>query len=536
MRQMMYIKTVFNVFFMNRFSMAKRFSLTWGRALALLVLIWLVPLAFFCNLLLSGDETRVAGISAGILLTQDWLVPYLNGKPFLEYPPLYYWWVGLFLKIFGVCEWAASLASTVAAAGSVGLVWKIVRRTGGSDMLAAAAGMMLMSSAQFLDDSHMVRADILLTFFVALAFYGFCILVRCGGTSRKWDDFRGWLLLALGVGGGVMTKGLVGFVLPASCMGMYLLCNDLWARRFRIRPWLLTGAAFLAGMIPVLLWGWALYQRPGGPEMVHTVAIVNNLGRFTGSQGDHVAPFYEYWLGLPALFQPYLVLVFAGLWVLGRKVRREQDRKALLFVLYLLMPFLILNIASAKRVVYLLPLAPAAALVAAEGGAWLLERLAVLREWIRMVPPFLLSGLPRWSGKVIAVFVQVYDRAARTSLRTWFCFFAGVGIVVVAALISVSYIRQEKDTVRGLWQCAAKIAARENRAIVLIQPPERASGAAVFFLGRVVEDRREMTLAGKPELWILRRRWPDKYRKNDRHRMFRMPEDYDKLQKLISRQ
>ncbi|MBO5763551.1 MAG: glycosyltransferase family 39 protein, partial [Lentisphaeria bacterium] len=159
--------------------------------MALLVLIWLVPLAFFCNLLLSGDETRVAGISAGILLTQDWLVPYLNGKPFLEYPPLYYWWVGLFLKIFGVCEWAASLASTVAAAGSVGLVWKIVRRTGGSDMLAAAAGMMMMSSAQFLDDSHMVRADILLTFFVALAFYGFCILVRCGGTSRKWDDFRG---------------------------------------------------------------------------------------------------------------------------------------------------------------------------------------------------------------------------------------------------------------------------------------------------------------------------------------------------------
>ena len=71
---------------------------------------------------------------------------------------------------------------------------------------------------------------------------------------------------------------------------------------------------------------------------------------------------------------------------------------------------------------------------------------------------------------------------------------------------------------------------------MLIQPPERASGAAVFFLGRVVEDRREMTLAGKPELWILRRRWPDKYRKNDRHRMFRMPEDYDTLQQLISRQ
>ena len=48
----------------------------------------------FCGLdtreLFSGDETRVAGITAEMVLDNDPVVPRLNGTPFLEYPPLYY--------------------------------------------------------------------------------------------------------------------------------------------------------------------------------------------------------------------------------------------------------------------------------------------------------------------------------------------------------------------------------------------------------------------------------------------------------------
>ena len=485
--------------------MGKRFSLTYGRALGWLMVIWLLPIALWSGFQ-SGDETRVAGIAAGMLYGHEWLVPHLNGVPFLEYPPLFYWWSALFMKVFGVSEWAASLASSAVAAGSVLLVWKIVRKLGGTAVTAAAASMMLMTSAQFLDDSCMVRVDILLVFFTTLSFYGFCHIARVG-ESRKLDDLRGFLLLAAGIGGGIMTKGLVGAVLPASCMGTWLVLDTILSRKLCIRAWLVTAAGFAVGLIPVTVWCWMLAGREGGMGMVHTVVIVNNIGRFTGSQGDHVSPFYEYIIKLPVLFQPWLILVFAGLWALGRKVRQDRDRTALLVILYLLMPFIVLSVSGAKRLVYLLPLAPAAALTAVQGGKFLLSRF----------------------------FPAVQVSLLQLPVRTWFVIFAGIGIVIQVLFIGVYMHKAGEDSVKSLWQEAEKTARLENREIVLISPPERASGAAVFYLGRTVETRREMTLSGKAELWILRYRWPDKYKKADRHRMFRIPEEYEQLKKLTAK-
>ena len=149
--------------------------------------------------------------------------------------------------------------------------------------------------------------------------------------------------------------------------------------------------------------------------------------------------------------------------------------------------------------------------------------------------PVAAFGVPGWLGKVVSGLVRLHDRLVRVTLREWFLMFAGIGIVVQLVLIGVSYAEKEEETVRGLWQCAEKIASMEKRNIVLIRPPERASGAAVFYLGRTVEERRDIKLAAKPELWILRHRWPDKYREDDRHRMFRMPEEFDQLKKLISK-
>lgn len=65
----------------------------------------------------SGDETRVAGIAAEMFVEKDYLLPRLNGSPFLEYPPLYYWCATLSYSLFGINDFAAKLPATLAALG-----------------------------------------------------------------------------------------------------------------------------------------------------------------------------------------------------------------------------------------------------------------------------------------------------------------------------------------------------------------------------------------------------------------------------------
>src|SRR5271169_3351566 len=41
--------------------------------------------------LLGADEPRYAQVAREMLDRNDWVLPTLNGKPWLEKPPLYYW-------------------------------------------------------------------------------------------------------------------------------------------------------------------------------------------------------------------------------------------------------------------------------------------------------------------------------------------------------------------------------------------------------------------------------------------------------------
>jgi len=61
------------------------------------------------------------------------------------------------------------------------------------------------------------------------------------------------------------------------------------------------------------------------PEYLNAgdVLVVNNFGRFSGSQGDHSEPFYYYLIKMPSLFWPWLPLVPFAVWHAVKRVRRD---------------------------------------------------------------------------------------------------------------------------------------------------------------------------------------------------------------------
>src|SRR3989475_12516094 len=77
------------------------------------------------------DETRVAEMSREMRAERSWLVPRLNGTPFLEEPPLFYWFQAGAYRLAGGPPGAAGRWPPTVGAALGGLGTMLLPRAGG---------------------------------------------------------------------------------------------------------------------------------------------------------------------------------------------------------------------------------------------------------------------------------------------------------------------------------------------------------------------------------------------------------------------
>src|SRR5262245_5994384 len=152
------------------------------------------------------------------------VVLHLNGEPYTQKPPLYYWLAAAAgAHARRVSELAARLPSALAGLCCVALTLLL-----GTRLLGSGAGVLgaalLLTSWEFLFLARRVQFDVLLTAFELAALASFWWLDRGIGPRRL---HQGVLHLALGLA--VLTKGPVGFLIPALTIVAFLL----WERRPR---------------------------------------------------------------------------------------------------------------------------------------------------------------------------------------------------------------------------------------------------------------------------------------------------------------
>ena len=430
----------------------------------------------FCELE-SGDETRTAGIAAEMYLEGDYLVPRLNGTPFLEYPPLYYWSVAAACSVFGIDDFAAKLPSALAAIGCVMLLFEFAGTLRLPVWARFLSGFFLLTGAQFFSDARVCRVDMMLAFFMLLAVFAFhsLTLARSGGGRV------GFLaLFALGLSGGLLTKGLIGIGLPGLVAAAWLLAGDGMNRRISWRSYLILGVATVLALVPAGVWYGLLLHR-GGRQMFETALFVNNFGRFSGTQGDHIEPFYYYLTKLPTLFFPWLPLLPFALWAALRNLRRTKDSGLLLVVVFLLAPFFFLCAASSKRTVYLLPLYAPCALLC----GWY---LTVLPERFRRFAQNKLERIPHVSGRTVGAAVLL------------------VGLALGGIGTGLSLLAAPENSLRPLFAACARL-EKQGVRVVLLNAPERTQGAAFFYLRHRVDVVAPDSVPAAPgEYGVLRRK------------------------------
>jgi hypothetical protein len=318
------------------------------------VAVWLALVAstLFFRPLLPVDETRYVAVAWEMWLRGDLVVPYLNGAPYADKPPLLFWAIHLGWRVFGVNDWWARLVAPLFGLGAVALTAALARQLWpGRPDVARLAAPFLLGSAAWAFFTTLTMCDTALTFFVLLGLLGVA-------RARQADARAGWGMLALALGLGILAKGpvVVLFLVPVAVSAPW------WGRTGR--PWssrwyvALTGAVAV-GIVIALAWALPAAQR-GGTAYRDALLWGQTINRLTASFA-HRQPVWWYLPVLPAALLPWSI--WPRVWRAGAGARGEPGVRFV--VVWFAAAFAGLSLISGKQVHYLLPLVPAAALLAA---------------------------------------------------------------------------------------------------------------------------------------------------------------------------
>ncbi|NLW36824.1 MAG: phospholipid carrier-dependent glycosyltransferase [Syntrophorhabdus aromaticivorans] len=283
--------------------------------------------------------------------TGDYLIPRLNGEPFLEKPPLYYAMaasIGSLAK--SPSEMPYRMASLIFSTLSILITFFMVSRQNGRIIGLLAAGI-LAGSWEFFQISRWILVDISLVFGVTLSMFAYLEI-------QKTAALRYPLLLGLGLGLSFLTKGFVGPAMVfAAVLADLVRTRDLRVL-LKIRPHLVL-AIMLGTIVP-----WVVYlYADGGWPFVREVIVVNNLMRFTGApEGAALGHQHGILFYLERFPRDFLPWTFLFIPALISSFRTYRDNP---YMSWFIGPFVLLCLASTKRGIYLVPLFPAAAAITA---------------------------------------------------------------------------------------------------------------------------------------------------------------------------
>lgn len=299
-----------------------------ARAWTLLLLIFVAVhfVALFSPSLLDDADATHANAAQHMAVSGNFVTLYVNGIRYLEKPPLPYWLAALDYRIFGYNVFATHLPISLGVLACAILAWFWARRAYGDRAAFYAALAMLTSFGVFLWTRFFIP-EALLTFFIALALYGFLTGLEDRSSARF---YMAYAALAIGV----LAKGLIAPVFFCAAVIPYLLLTGEWRRWRQMR--LFTGLLlFLAIAAPWHILAALANPDHGNPHgnvpspghvhgFLYFYFINEHFLRFLGKRYPHdynKQPWFAYWLGQLVWLFPWSLFLPAAL------IRLWRNRK-----------------------------------------------------------------------------------------------------------------------------------------------------------------------------------------------------------------
>ena len=211
------------------------------------------------------------------------------------------------------------------------------------------------SSAIYAFMGHALSLDMGLAFFMSACIFAVALAQRdeAGPATRRTWMLLAWAAAALAV----LSKGLVGVVLPAGAVGLYVLVERDWKRLARLHL-VSGGLLFLAIAAP-----WFVAVSLANPEFFRFFFIHEHFERFLTKEHGRYQPL---WYFVPILLLGALPWVVSLVLALRRAWARDpqarfQPRRFLL--LWCVVVFVFFSASQSKIFSYILPMFPALALL-----------------------------------------------------------------------------------------------------------------------------------------------------------------------------
>ncbi|HUJ16286.1 MAG TPA: phospholipid carrier-dependent glycosyltransferase [Thermoanaerobaculia bacterium] len=330
--------------------------------------------------LLDPDEGRNGEVGREMAETNDYVMPRLDGMPYLDKPIVYFASEAAVMEVTGPTEFAARFPAWLFTIATAALLTRFAVRVG---IDAPIAVIMFLSMPLTIAFARTVIFDSALSFFITSALVAFYLAIENddrpltvgGGTARgerraasgnlaeartgggqrpvanRWTA-AAWAAMAFGV----ITKGPVALAVPL----IVAIPFAIWRKRARA---LISFAGVILFVIIIAPWVWAISRAV--PDFLRYVLVTETAQRLaTKALKRTGAP----WYFVPYLFGGALPWIFCVRTGFRRARQGEAGPHAWLdryLMLWVLVPFVFFSLSQSKRPQYILPLMPAVALLAA---------------------------------------------------------------------------------------------------------------------------------------------------------------------------
>jgi 4-amino-4-deoxy-L-arabinose transferase-like glycosyltransferase len=213
--------------------------------------------------------------------------------------------------------------------------------------------------------------------------------LACSLSAELEEDARRRTLLLAGfyasLGLALLSKGLVGLVLPGGIIPLYYLLAGRRPRLARLGVW---WGVPLALAVAGVWYGPVIYRN--GREFIDQFFVQHHFARFASNKYHHPQPFYFYVPVVLLLMLPWTPFFVSALASFRLRLMRDGtafNRLRLFALAWLVVPVVFFSFSGSKLPGYVLPSLPAAAILTGprllrylrgRGGPWLMRLTGAL--------------------------------------------------------------------------------------------------------------------------------------------------------------